>query len=91
MIIDLIQDKLGYEKDYLKLTNQLFSDLGADSLDLVEIALYLEKMVGIPVHEDIQFEHLTDLIDYVFSIMVSRIQKSTLGWPKAEPDFLIEW
>lgn len=91
IIADLIEDKLGYEKDSLKLTDQIFSDLGADSLDLIEIALYLEKTAGILVHEGIRFERISDLVDYVFSIMIRRLQKSTLGWPKTDLDILADW
>lgn len=88
---DLIEDKLGYEKNDLKLTNKLSSDLGADSLDIVEIALYLEKVIGIPVHEDLKFERISDLVDYIFSILVTKIQKSTLGWSKVDLDILADW
>ena len=91
IIADLIEDKLGYEKDSVKLTDQFFSDLGADPLDLIEIALYLEKTAGILVHEGIRFERISDLLDYVFSIMIRRIQKSTLGWPKSDLDILADW
>jgi len=91
IITDLIEDKLGYEKDSLKLTDQFFSDLGADSLDLIEIALYLKKTAGILVREGIRFEHISDLVDYVFSIMIRRLQKSTLGLPKTDFDLLTDW
>nr|AOW70727.1 acyl carrier protein [Monodopsis sp. MarTras21] len=90
IIADLIEDKLGYEKNDLKLTDKLFSDLGADSLDLVEIALFLEKTAGIHIHEGLQFERVSDLIDYVFSIMLCKIEKSTLGWPRLTGDILNE-
>ena len=91
LIADLIEEKLSYEKEDLKLTDRLFVDLGADSLDLVEMALYLEKTAGLPIHENLKFERVSDLIDYVFSIMVRRIQKSTLVWPKTELNILADW
>ncbi len=91
MTADLIEDKLGYEKNDLKLTDQLSSDLGVDSLDIVEIALYLEKIAGIPIHEGFQFEKISDLVDYIFSIMIRKIQKSHLGWPKTNLDILADW
>ena len=75
IIADLIEDKLGYDKDELKVSDELSSDLGADSLDLVEIAIYLEKAAGIPVLEGLEFKRVLDLIDYVFSIMVKRLQQ----------------
>ena len=91
MIADLIEEKIGYEKNNIELTSLLTSDLGADSLDIVEIALYLEKTVGIPIHEGLQFKRVSDLIDYVFSIIICRIQKSNLGWPKKDLDILANW
>lgn len=91
MTADLIEDKLGYEKNDLKLTDLLSSDIGADSLDIVEIALYLEKVVGIPFHEGLKFERISDLVDYIFSIMIRKIQKSDLGWPKTNLDILADW
>lgn len=91
MIADLVEDKLGYEKNNLKLTDKLSSDVGADSLDIVELALFLEKVGGIPIHEGIQFERTSDLVDYVFSIMIRKIQKSALGWPKTNIEILANW
>ena len=92
IIADLIEDKLGYEKDSLKLTDQLLFDLGVDSLDLIEIALYLEKTVGILVHEGINYDLVVEveLVDYVFAIMISRIQKSILLWHKTDLDILAD-
>jgi acyl carrier protein len=74
IIFDLIEDKLGYEKEGLKIQDRLVSDLGADSVDIVEIALYLERVLGIPVYEDVKIEKLIDLIDYVFSVLGKRFK-----------------
>lgn len=91
MTADLIEEKLGYEKNDLNLTDKLSYDLGADSLDIVEIALYLEKVIGLPIHEGLHFERISDLVDYIFSIMIRKIQKSVIGWPKTNLDILADW
>lgn len=90
LIADLIDDKLGYERNELKLTDKLSSSLGTDSLDLIEIALFLEKTAGIPIYEELRFDRVSDLIDYVFSIMIYRIHKSRLGWPKATTELVLD-
>lgn len=74
IIFDLIEDKLGYEKEALKIQDRLYLDLGADSVDIVEIALHLEKVLGIPIYEDIKLDQMIDLIDYVFSILIKRFK-----------------
>jgi acyl carrier protein len=74
IIIDLIEDKLGYEKDELKVINRLISDLDADSFDLLEIALYLDKVAGILIYEAFYFEQLIALIDYIFWIFTIKIK-----------------
>lgn len=78
IIFDLIEDKLGYEKEGLKIQDHLYSYLGVDSVDIVEIALYLEKLIGIPIYEDVRFEQIVDLIDYVFSVLSKRFKNFSL-------------
>nr|YP_009550339.1 acyl carrier protein [Characiopsis acuta]QAA11274.1 acyl carrier protein [Characiopsis acuta] len=77
-ILDLVEDKLGYEKNHLKVLERLSLDLGTDSVDLVEMALHLERVVGIPIYENVNFEKLVDLIDYIFFIYIKRLKSIKL-------------
>lgn len=91
LLIDLIEDKVGYEKNKIKLADKFVSNLGGDSLDLVEIALYFEKTLGIPFHEELKFEQVIDLVDYIFLILIRRIEKTSLGWRKNDFNSLYNW
>jgi acyl carrier protein len=75
LVSDLIDEKLSYEREEIKTTHRFSSDLGSDSIDLVEIALYLEKVTKIQISEKINFKTVSDLTDYIFLILVSRVKK----------------
>ena len=51
-IIELIADKLCKKKEQVVLTARLVEDLGADSLDIVEIVMDIEKMLDIEIPDD---------------------------------------
>lgn len=68
-VIAIIADKLAIAKSDIH-TNATLQDLGADSLDLVEIIMKLEEAFGIEI-DDEKAEHLKnvqDVIDYVHLI-----------------------
>ncbi len=48
----IITDQLGVEKDALSAEANLLDDLGADSLDVVELVMALEEEFGIEVPDD---------------------------------------
>lgn len=68
-VIDLIVDKLGVEASAVVPTASFTNDLGADSLDTVELIMDLEKEFGITIPDE-DAEKITTVgqaIDYVKS------------------------
>ena len=51
-VTDIIASQLGVEKEKLKPETSFINDLGADSLDLVEVIMELEDEFGINIPED---------------------------------------
>lgn len=66
-IIDLIADKLCKKKDQITLTSRLVEDLGADSLDVVELIMAFEDEFGVSLpDEDIaSMKTVEDVINYI--------------------------
>jgi len=68
-IIDILSDQLGIEKDKIKLNSKISDDLGADSLDTVEVVHVLEEKfnMNIPNEEIAKIKTVQDVINYVSS------------------------
>ena len=49
---DVIVDKLGVEEDSIKTDAHFVNDLGADSLDTVELIMEFEEEFGIEIPDD---------------------------------------
>jgi acyl carrier protein len=49
---DIIVDKLGVEESEVTETASFTNDLGADSLDTVELLMEFERVFGIKIHDD---------------------------------------
>ena len=49
---DVIVDKLGVEEDSIKTEAHFVNDLGADSLDTVELIMEFEEEFGIEIPDD---------------------------------------
>ena len=62
-----ISEQLGIDEDEIGLATDLRDDLGADSLDLFELAMNLEDeyALEIPVEELQQFRTVGDVIRYL--------------------------
>ena len=63
----LISNRLNIAPEEIDLKAHLQDDLGADSLDIVELVLHLEDEYGIPIDED-QAEELQtigDVVDFI--------------------------
>ena len=75
MVYDKIREALAaqFEMDIEKITREtdLMSDLGADSLDLVELIMVLEEEYGISVLDDSVYEHKTvgAISDFIESLL----------------------
>ena len=66
-IIELIADKLCKKKEQITLTSNLVEDLGADSLDVVELIMAFEDEFGVSLpDEDIaSMKTVGDVINYI--------------------------
>ncbi len=66
-IIELIADKLGKKVDLIKLDSHLVEDLGADSLDVVELIMTFEDEFGIALpDEDVaKMKTVGDIVTYI--------------------------
>jgi acyl carrier protein len=63
----IISEKLGVEEDEIAMDSDLTEDLGADSLDLVDLVMALEDEFDFKV-EDEQIENISTVGDIVESI-----------------------
>ncbi len=66
-VVDIVTDKLGLEKEQVTETASFTTDLGADSLDTVELIMELEKEFNleIPEEEAQQIKTVGDAINYI--------------------------
>ena len=69
-IINLIAEKLGKEKGQITLKTNLIEDLGADSLDVVELVMTFEDEFGITLpDEDVaKMKTVGDVVTYIKKI-----------------------
>ncbi len=51
-VVDLLSEQLGINKEKITLESDVIKDLGADSLDVVQMLMSLEEDFGITVSED---------------------------------------
>ena len=63
-IKEMLVDKLGIAEDKIALESEIIKDLGADSLDLVEMLLSLEENFGVTVSDE-QTENIKTVKDIV--------------------------
>lgn len=66
-VTDIITDKLGLDKEQVTETASFTTDLGADSLDTVELIMEFEKEFNIEIpDEDAQsIKTVKDAVDYI--------------------------
>lgn len=51
-VINIVAEQLGVEKDKIKMDSNFVNDLGADSLDTVELVMELEEEFDINIPDD---------------------------------------
>lgn len=61
---DMLVEKLGVAPEKITLSSEIIKDLGADSLDLVEMLLTMEDNFGITVSDE-ETENITTVQDIV--------------------------
>ena len=66
-IIELIADKLCKKKEQITLASRLVEDLGADSLDVVELIMAFEDEFGVslPDEEIAKMKTVSDITEYI--------------------------
>ncbi|MBI2891327.1 MAG: acyl carrier protein [Nitrospirae bacterium] len=64
---EIIAEQLGMDVDEVKLDGSIVDDLGADSLDIVEMMMALEEEFGIEIPEDQaeKIQTVKDAIGYI--------------------------
>ena len=66
----ILSDELGIDEDTITLDSKIVDDLGADSLDVVELIMALEDAYGIEVSDDKaqKLHTVNDIIKYIETI-----------------------
>ena len=66
-IVKMIANKLGKKAEDIKLESRLIEDLGADSLDIVEMLMMLEDEYGItiPDQDAIKLSTIGDIVAFM--------------------------
>jgi len=69
-IVKLIAEKLNKKVDEIKMESRLVEDLGADSLDVVELVMSFEDEFGIALpDEDVaNLKTIKDIVDYITNL-----------------------
>ena len=67
---DIVVDQLGVEADEVAIESTFIDDLGADSLDIVELVMALEETFGveIPDSEAEKISTVGDVVEYVKNV-----------------------
>ena len=68
-VCQLISYQLGIDEDKISATSDIFEDLGADSLDVVDLMMYLETEFGLTIEDDqVQdFHTVGDVVSFIES------------------------
>lgn len=64
---DIIAKELGIEKEKITMDSRLAEDLGADSLDAVELIMTLEDEFGIEVDDEAatKIKKVSDIVEFL--------------------------
>jgi acyl carrier protein len=68
-VCQLISYQLGIDEDKISATSDIFEDLGADSLDVVDLMMSLETEFGLTIEDDqVQdFHTVGDVVSFIES------------------------
>ncbi|PIS28608.1 MAG: acyl carrier protein [Candidatus Marinimicrobia bacterium CG08_land_8_20_14_0_20_45_22] len=68
---EIVADKLGIEKSKIKMEASFIDDLGADSLDTVELIMKMEEKFGIeiPDEEAEKLKTVGDVVRYIDTVI----------------------
>ncbi|KAF2958970.1 acyl carrier protein [Thermotoga sp. Ku-13t] len=66
-VATILSDKLGIKKDQINEESNIVKDLGADSLDLVDLVMAFEEEFGVKIADD-QLQKIStvkEVVDYI--------------------------
>ena len=65
----IIAEKLNVDQDEIKLESLIVDDLGADSIDLIELIMNLEEEYGISISDEeaVKLKTVGDVVDFINS------------------------
>jgi acyl carrier protein len=66
-VVNIVAEQLGVDKDKIKLESNFVNDLGADSLDTVELVMELEEEFDINIADDAaeKIQTVGEAIDHI--------------------------
>ena len=64
-VVDILVDQLDVEKDKIAMESSIIGDLGADSLDVVDLIMSLEEEFGIEIPDSRVEKMKTDVVKYI--------------------------
>ncbi len=66
-VMDIVAEQLGYDRDKITPDTEFVKDLGADSLDVVELIMELEQAfdISIPDDEAEKIQKVGEAIDFI--------------------------
>lgn len=66
-VVDIVAEQLGVDKDKIKKESNFVNDLGADSLDTVELVMELEEEFDINIPDDAaeKIQTVGEAIDHI--------------------------
>jgi acyl carrier protein len=72
MVVDIVIEQLGVDKEEVTLTKSFVEDLNADSLDLTELIMTFEERCGFEISEEDaeKLRTVTDVVEYIKSKQV---------------------
>ncbi len=64
---DIIAEKLNVDPEEIKLESSIVDDLGADSIDLIELIMNLEEEYGISISDEeaVKLKTVRDVVDFI--------------------------
>jgi acyl carrier protein len=73
-VIEIITEQIGVDRASVKPESDIKNDLGANSLDFIEICMLLEDEFGIEINDQEaceKFNTVQDIIDYINEVIKS--------------------
>lgn len=64
---DIIAEKLNVDAEEIKPESSIIDDLGADSIDLIELIMNLEEEYGISISDEeaVKLKTVKDVVDFI--------------------------